>query len=230
MSSTTLPNSISAPAVTRVYMIPLSQAKSFSGPDARQIYSFFVERLSAQMVYMKMSDWELGKPVAEDVSGDRPTVTLVRELENSSQTRAFDPQGAPIRDTVIMRNGVPESYYGDRMFGCYLGLKDSFMPTNVLIEGGGATEEELRRGKYLEAVDFSDFQVDELTGDIFGEIRLAYWHDGEKTVPVSGGSVSGSMFDFIRDMRMSEQSVQYDEYRIPALTLLKNVTVTGAGE
>ncbi len=202
----------------------------FSGRDAKRLYEYFVERLAAQMIYMKMSDWELGKPIAEDLSGDRPTVTLVRELENSSKNRAFDPQGAPIRDTVLLRAGVPENYWGDRMFACYLGLENSFQPTNVLAEGGTASEAELRQGQYLEVVDFSDFQVDELTGDIFGEIRLAYWHDGETATPVSGGSVSGSMFDFIKDMRMSERSVQYDDYRIPALTLLKNVTVNGAGE
>ena len=62
----------------------------------------------------------------------------------------------------------------------------------------------------------------------FGELRLAYWHDGETVTPVSGGSVSGSMFDFVKDMRMSKDQAQYDNMRIPALTLLKNVTVTGA--
>ena len=36
-------------------------------------------------------------------------------------------------------------------------------------------------------------QVDSMTGDLFGEIRLAYWHDGETTTIVSGGSVSGNM-------------------------------------
>ena len=70
--------------------------------------------------------------------------------------------------------------------------------------------------------------MDEITGDIFGEIRLAYLHDGDKTVPVSGGSISGSMNDFIRTMRMSSDSTQYDDMRIPSLTLLHDVTVTGA--
>lgn len=202
----------------------------FSGDDAKQIYDYFVDRLSAQMIFMHMSDWELGKPIAEDVEGDRLTLTLVRELENSSENRAFDRQGAPIRDTVLLRSGVPVKYCGDRMFSSYLGLEDSFIPTNVLAEGGTHSEEELRAGKYLEAVEFSDFQVDSMTGDIFGEIRLAYWHDGEKTVPVSGGSISGSMHDFVKQMLMSVESVQYNEFRIPALTLLKNVTVTGVEE
>ena len=44
----------------------------------------------------------------------------------------------------------------------------------------------------------------------------------------TGGSVSGSMLDFVKDLHMSAEQAQYDSMRIPALTLLKNVTVTGA--
>ncbi len=202
----------------------------FSAAGAKQIYEYFVRRLSAPMICRGMSDWEIGKPIAEELLGDKVTVTLLRELENSSKNRAFDPEGAPIRDTVILREGVPVRYFGDRMFASYLGLEGSFSPTNYLVEGGSHSEEELREGAYLEAVDFSDFQVDALTGDIFGEIRLAYWHDGEKTVPVTGGSVSGSMDDFIQTMRFSSMSAQVNNVRIPALTRLKDVTVAGAAE
>lgn len=199
----------------------------FTGSDALELYRYFASKLNAQMVVRRMSDWEIGKPIDDNLTGDRVTLTAVRELENSSANRAFDSEGAPIRDTVLLREGVPAHYYGNRMFSSYLGLEDSFIPTNLIAEGGTHTEEELRRGRYLEAVEFSDFQVDPMTGDIFGEIRLGYWHDGEKTVPVSGGSISGSMSDFLRDMEFSIGSVQYDRFRIPAVTRLKNVTVTG---
>ena len=136
----------------------------------------------------------------------------------------------PAKGSIPFVKSVPKEILGGRMFASYMGLENSFMPSNIEVSGGTMTEEELRRGPYLEVVDFSDFQVDEMTGDIFGEIRLAYWHDGEKTVPVSGGSLSGSMHDFIRDMRLTEEKTQYDQMCIPALTLLKDGTVTGAGE
>ena len=70
--------------------------------------------------------------------------------------------------------------------------------------------------------------MDPVNGEIAGEIRLAYWHDGEKTVPVSGGSVSGSMKDFIPDMRMSAEQQQYDTRLIPKVTRLYGVRITGA--
>ena len=199
----------------------------FTTDDACSIYEYFVRRMDAQMVYRRMSDWEIGKPIAEHIRGDKVTVTALRELDNSSCNQAFDGEGAPIRDTVLLSESVPQHYLGNRMFSSYLGLEDSFIPSNIAVAGGSHTEEELRRGKYLEVVEFSDFQVDEMTGDIFGEIRLAYWHDGEKTAPVSGGSLSGSMLDFVQEMYLSGETVQYDNLRIPALTLLKGVTVTG---
>ena len=200
----------------------------FSGADACSIYEFFVERCNAAMVVRGLSDWAVGTPIAQDIRGDKVNVYARRTLPNSSRNRGFDAEGAPIRDTALLEESVPKEILGGRMFASYMGLENSFNPTNIEVSGGTKTEEELRRGPYLEAVEFSDFQVDAMTGDIFGEIRLAYWHDGETVTPVSGGSVSGSMLDFVKDLAMSVEQVQYDSMRIPALTLLKNVTVTGA--
>ncbi len=200
----------------------------FSGSDACQIYRYFSERMNAALVYRQMSDYEIGKPICEEFTGDRVTVKAMRELVNSSENHAFDEEGAVIRDTVMIEDGVAKQFVGGRMFSSYLGLENSFNPTNIEVTGGSRSEEELRSGNYLEVVEFSDFQVDEITGDIFGEIRLAYLHDGDKTVPVSGGSISGSMNDFVGSMLMSKTSVQYNSMKIPALTLLRGVTVTGA--
>ena len=200
----------------------------FSGADACSIYEFFVERCNAAMIVRGLSDWTLGTPIAQDIRGDRVNVYARRTLPNSSRNRGFDAEGAPIRDTALLEESVPKEILGGRMFSSYMGLENSFNPTNIEVSGGTKTEEELRRGPYLEAVEFSDFQVDAMTGDIFGEIRLGYWHDGETVTPVSGGSVSGSMLNFLKELAMSVQQAQYDNMRIPALTRLKNVTVTGA--
>ena len=199
----------------------------FTTSDAVSLYRYFADRLNASMVYRKLSDWRLGEPVAPDFRGDRPTLAALRELLNSSRNRRYDAEGAPIRDTVLLENGVARSYLGTRMFASYLGLEHAFIPTNFAASGGTHTEEELRAGKYLEVVEFSDFQVDSATGDLFGEIRLAYWHDGETVTPVTGGSLSGSMLKLAEEMYLSRESTQYDSWRVPAATLVRGVTVTG---
>ena len=199
----------------------------FTGGDACSLYEYFADRLSAAMIYRKMSDWKLGEPIAESFRGDKPSLIALRELPNSSLNRCYDAEGAPIRDTVLLENGVAKNYLGGRMFAAYLGLDEAFIPSNFAVSGGSASEEELRQGPYLEVVEFSDFQVDSMTGDLFGEIRLAYWHDGETVRPVSGGSLSGSMPELVADMRFTRDCVQHNNWRIPAATRLKGVTVTG---
>ena len=66
-----------------------------------------------------------------------------------------------------------------------------------------------------------------MTGDIFGEIRLAYWHDGETVTPVTGGSVSGNLRELLGELYLSAETVQYDNWSIPAVTKLNGVTVAG---
>ena len=83
-------------------------------------------------------------------------------------------------------------------------------------------------GDFLEVVEFSDFNVDSITGDIAGEIRLGYLHQGGKVIPVSGGSVSGSVPELISGFRFSAESRQYNNFLIPAVTRIQGVTVTGA--
>ena len=200
----------------------------FSTDAAVQIYSYMAEQMSTPMKYRGISSWELEQPIAEGADGDRITLKAVKELKNSSETRAYDRQGAPVRDLVLIEDGIAKHYWGDRQFAQYMGIEDSFIAGNFTAEGGSETEEEIRSGDYLEAVEFSDFQVDEISGNIAGEIRLAYLHQGGEVRVVSGGSVSGSMHEFLKHMRMSKKLKQYNNYLIPSLTRLKDVTVTGS--
>ena len=46
----------------------------FSTDDAAAIYEYFAARMTAQMQFMRLSDWQVGKPVAEYTTGDRVSV------------------------------------------------------------------------------------------------------------------------------------------------------------
>ncbi len=188
------------------------------------VYDYFIYRLSAGMVHRGISDCKIGDTVAPA----EMTVRTAAFLPNSSRNGAYDSEGARIRDVTLIDGGRAVRYWGSRQFSQYLGLTDSFISNNFTVSGGTASAEELRAGDWLEVVEFSDFQVDDVTGDIAGEIRLAYLHKDGKTVPVCGGSVSGSMNELMKEMRFSAESRQYDTLLIPALTRLNGATVTGA--
>lgn len=212
-------------AVPTPVMDPLPLVLSTS--DALQVYSYFVTRLSADLVYQKLSDYKIGQPAVEDAEGDTITIHAKKYIPNSSRNFEVDEEGAPIRDLTLIDHGIIKNFWGNTMFSSYLGLQDSFILTNYAVDGGEKSEAELRQGKYLEVVEFSDFQVDPITGDMFGEIRLGYLHDGNDTTIVTGGSVSGSMRSFTKDLTFSKETVQYDHTVIPAVTKLMHATVTG---
>lgn len=202
----------------------------FSGADAVSIYDYFKDRLNTADIYEKFSDWKKGKAIAEDITGDKVTLEALRYLENSDANHSYDEEGTPVRDEILMKDDVPCSFWGSVQYSSYLNEENTFILTNYAVSGGSKSEEEIRSGKYLEIVEFSDFQVSAVTGDIFGEIRLAYLHEGNTVKAVTGGSVSGNMRDFVKNMSMSRNSVQYNNVCIPALTRLENVTISGIVE
>ncbi len=199
-----------------------------STADAMQVWDYFAMRTDASMVYQKTSDWKLGESVAEGITGDKVTLSSKKTLPNSSKNRTFDDEGALIRDEVLIDGDVVKTYWGNQKFSSYLGLSDTFILSNYEVAPGTKSETELRDGKYLEVVEFSDFQVDPITGHIFGEIRLGYLHDGDKVQIVSGGSVSGTMSDSMKSMHFSKEQTQYNYARVPSVVVLDDVTVTGA--
>ncbi len=201
----------------------------FSSDDAVRIYEFFKDALDIAYICMKYSPLEKGKEVIPGIKGDKVTLKAVKNLVGSSQNREVDSEGSPIRDEVLMEDGIPKAFHGSTRFSYYMGEKDTFMLSNYEVSGGTHTSEELLKGPVLECVYFSDFQVDTLTGDIFGEIRLAYLHEADGSIkPVTGGSVSGNLRMLMMDMKMSEERTRYDNALIPSLTRLSGVTVTGA--
>ncbi|HPO26262.1 MAG TPA: hypothetical protein PK315_02200, partial [Petrotogaceae bacterium] len=79
----------------------------------------------------------------------------------------------------------------------------------------------------LEIHAFSDFQLDEVTGDFGGEIRLAYLHEDGGMKVLTGGSISGNINFEECSVILSEETVQINNYFGPKYIKLTNVSVTG---
>ncbi len=204
----------------------------FSTDDALSIYRFFLMRTNAAMKVRRISSWEKGQKVTERKGGDPVTVRAVRELPNSSRNMPFDDEGAPVREMDVIRDDVCMNFWGNEQFSYYLNRKagESFNILNAVVDGGSRSAEEVRSGDYIEVVEFSDFQVDPIAGDIAGEIRLGYLHrNGEVTI-VTGGSITGSMEEAQSTMEFSSEQRQYDNMLIPAVTKLKDLRITGIEE
>lgn len=196
--------------------------------DAGQIYKWFACKMMAEYKYRGYSNFEIGKEISDKVKGDKITLLGLKELPNSSSNGDIDSEGAKTKDMYIIRDNVPENFWGGCQCRYYLGIKDSYVVSNFQAIGGSKTEAELRSGTYLEVVQFSDFTVDEITGEIAGEIRLGYYHEGDKVTPVSGGSVSGSLAELMNCLYMSKESKQYNNMLMPSIIKIEDMTIAGA--
>ena len=68
----------------------------------------------------------------------------------------------------------------------------------------------------------SGIQVDLLSDYIGGEVRLGYYYDGEKVTPVTGISISGSLSLVLKNMYLSKEMDQKDQYYGPKLALFNH--------
>ncbi len=93
------------------------------------------------------------------------------------------------------------------------------------MEKGTLTDEELGKAPYLECVSLSGLQLDLYNDYIGGEIRLAYYRDGEDVVPVTGISMSGRLSEVLANIRLLDKTRVFENYGGPYKVLLKGMEI-----
>ncbi len=198
-----------------------------STQDATELYNYFLMQMNASYKYRKISAYEKDVSIAVDRTGDKINLKALSSLKNSGADFPVDEEGAEIKERYLIENDIPKSFWGSRQFMSYLGEEESGIVRNVSVDGGSSSKEELRSGDYIEVVEFSDFQVDPMSGDIVGEIRLGYLHEGGTVKIVTGGSVSGSVSEVLPSLKFSSETRQYDTMVIPEVTRMEGMRITG---
>ena len=192
-----------------------------SGNPVAEVLSYYQSRSSAAAVYAKYSTWQRGEDVQGETKGERLNLTL----------RAFHPyseEGIPMTELSLLEDGKLKAWHGPNRFCRYLGVKPTGWMKKLSCGNGTVAFEELKKGPCLWAVDFSAFQMDEMSGHFGGEIRLAYLIEADGTVtPVTGGSVNGSILEAQKDLTFSTDRYLTASYDGPYGVRLRNVSIAG---
>ena len=159
--------------------------------------------------------------------GDKLTITLKAVLPGCERSAFFDADGSALRDTCVIKDGAVVNYHGSSRFGQYLGVKDptGARPNIISVTPGTLTDKEIRQAPYIECASLSGIQLDLYNDYIGGEIRLAYYFDGEKKVPITGISISGKLSQVLSGMRLSNRTVIEGAYEGPAYLLMPNISI-----
>ena len=182
--------------------------------------------LSYATVYNHGNLHKIGDDLQSGGSGDKLTVTMKAITEGSERSAFFDEDGTALNDTMVLENGIVKSYHGDSRFGQYLGIEK---PSGILrcmkVAPGTLTEEEIKSAPYVECASLSGLQLDLYADYIGGEIRLAYYFDGEKTVPITGITMSAKLSEVLAGLKLADKTCVDGAYEGPVLVMMKNVAI-----
>ena len=147
------------------------------------------------------------------------------QMRGSVNSAAFDEDGLTARDTEIIKDGVATAYYGSVRYASYLGMEPTGNLRCMSAKLGSLSDGELRSRPYFRCASMSGIQVDIYNDYIGGEVRLAYYFDGEREIPVTGISISGKLSDALSGIRLSDTETVYEGYRGPKLALIPGIEI-----
>ena len=196
--------------------------------NAQELGEFFRDltgSLTYPSVYNHSNVFSKGDAIQKAPRGDKLTITMAGSVPGNVGSSAFDSDGMSLTEKTIVDNGVAVAYYGPNAYGQYLGEAPTGVLRCLCVAPGTAEEADFQTGPYLEVVSMSGLQVDFYADYIGGEIRLAYWHDGEKITPVTGVSFSGSAAEALNSIRLSKEIATQGRYTGPRKAILEDMKI-----
>lgn len=181
--------------------------------------------LNFSSIYSRSNLFKKGDAIQNDPTGDRISITMAGAVEGNIYSRKFDADGLALTDTRIVENGKAVSYYGGNRYAQYLDETPTGALSCLCVDAGSVPAGDFDKGPYLEVISMSGLQVDFYSDYIGGEVRLAYYHDGEKITPVTGISITGKLREVLNHIRLSNETAMQDGYVGPAKALLANMKI-----
>lgn len=193
--------------------------------ELSELFSNVVSDLHYATVYGKANLFSKGDAIQKNAKKDKLQITMAGNYPGSIAGRMFDGDGMSLRDTVVIADGKAVNYYGPNRFGQYLDEAPTGELPCIVVSAGSADSRDFAEGPYLEVLSMSDLQVDFYSDYIGGEVRLAYYHDGNKITPVTGISITGAASEVLNSLHLSRNLSVYDSYAGPEKAILTGMKI-----
>lgn len=193
--------------------------------ELSRLFGGIVNSVNFSEVYAHSNLYKLGDSIQSGDGCDKITLTLKGALKGSTRSAAFDEDGVDLGEKTVIENGAIAAYHGASRYAYYLGEKATGSLRCTELKAGTLTESEIKSAPYVECVSMSGLQVDLYNDYIGGEIRLAYYYDGEEVKPATAISMSGKLSEVLGSIRLSENVISTDGYTGPDKAMLKGMTI-----
>ncbi len=202
-----------------------------TGTPVGEFFDFYLGHVSATMIYQQISTVKLGDLIqGEDIKGDKISLSVTPYLKNSIFSAAYDQEGILLKETELIDQGKVVALYARKRYADYLKIKPTGEIGNLVVAGGSKTADEILSQPHLLVYKFSNFQMNNITGDFGGEIRLGVYFDGKNHMPVTLGSISANVHQVQKEMYLSKETLQNEKYLVPKYLELKDVAIAGSQE
>ncbi len=194
-------------------------------PELENLFGNFIGNLGFGSVYQHSNAFSVGDDIQKDAKGDRLTLTMCGEVTGSVSSSSFDADGVTLVDRRIIENGKAIALFGGTRFAQYLGQEATGNLGCMSVECGTLTEKDLASAPYFRCASMSGLQVDIYNDYIGGEVRLGYYFDGEREIPVTGISISGKLSTALANMRLSDREITYESYHGPRCAIFEGIEI-----
>lgn len=192
------------------------------GAAVQEFFSHFFFQVSAAQVRSGSSAAGIGVSLIDkSENGDSLSIGFDPHLPGSPQNRPVDEDGFLLGRTELVKAGLVLALEGPARHAAALGIPPVGSCASTWVLPGTLKDTDLEGIPYLEALVFSDFYMDETSGEFGGELRLGLYHDGKNETPMTGGSISGSVSQEQVSFRFCADSLRTGSFLGPSGVLIR---------
>ncbi|MGA1825076.1 MAG: metallopeptidase TldD-related protein [bacterium] len=200
----------------------------FSEEALDTFFNYFIGQSSAVAKYQGWGSFEKEKPIAEDVVGDRMTLFSNPLLPGGMKSRSFDINGLPLHKIMVIEDNIFKEWAANKRYADYLNIAPTGDFTNCeVLPGINSRESFFQEGPVIHCMRFSTFTPHAITGAFSGEIRTGYLMQDGKSIPIKGGSVSGTFKQAMHNIRFSREIAKRQSYLGPSAIKVANLRIAG---
>jgi PmbA protein len=204
---------------------------------ARDLLGDIFSAASGESIFRKAS-FLVGQ-LGEQIANRRLTVIDDGLMLRGLGSRPFDGEGLPTRRTVVIREGVLESYLLNSYTARKLGLKSTgnagrglsgapgVEAGNLYIEAGPYSPDEIIKSisKGLLITELLGFGVNIVTGDYSRSAGGIWIENGELTFPVQGVTIAGNLKEMLNSIEMIGNDLDFRGSVVAPTLLIGRMTI-----
>ena len=193
--------------------------------EVAQLLSFFSDDLTYGAKYQHININEINDSVQGECIGDKLNIKMAPHVDGCINSRDFDLDGVILKEISLIEDGIAKNMYGSYRFGFYLKQNPTGILPIMVVGEGSKDFKDFKKKKYIRCSRFSNMQLDSNTGFFGGEVRLGFYYDGKKEIPVTGFSISGNINELKKELYLSKEMATLPNYQGPKYILIKGMKI-----